>query len=101
MIEMGLIKFLDISGDLESPGIGAVGVSSSAEEYRESSEMVLEIGEEHLKSRVSSGVTALFVMGELIDDSWWFYEEYLVISMEYLLKDFSELVLSWSICVRW
>ena len=47
MIEMGL--FFDMSGDLESPGIGIVGVSSSAEEYRESSEMLLEIGEEHLK----------------------------------------------------
>ena len=72
MIEMVRLKFLDISGDLESPGIGAVGVSSSAEEYRESSEIVLEIGEEHLKSSVASGETTLFVMGELMEDFWWF-----------------------------
>ena len=67
-----MIKFPDISGDLETPGIGAVGVSYSGEEYRESSEIVLEVGEEHLKSSVASGETTLFLMGELREDFWWF-----------------------------
>ena len=86
---MGLIVFLDISGDLESQGIGVVGVSSSAEEYRESSEIVLEIGEEDIKVIIRVGETDLFGFTE---GSWWFCDECLVLSLEFLLKDCSELV---------
>ena len=86
---MGLIVFLDMSGDLESPGIGVVGVSSSAEEYRESSEMLLEIGEEDIKVIIRVGETDLFGFTE---GSWWFCDECLVLSQEFLLKDCSELV---------
>ena len=91
MIELGLIIFLDMSGALESPGIGIVCVSSSADEYRESSEILLEIGEEHLKVIIRVGETDLFGFTE---DSWWFCDEYLLLSLEFLLKDCAELVLS-------
>ena len=89
MIEMGLIIFLDLSGDLKSPGIGIVCVSSSADEYTESSEMLLEIGEEDIKVIIRVGETDLF---GFIEDSWWFCNEYLLLSLEFLLKDCAELV---------
>ena len=101
MTEIGLIMLLDVPGDLESPGIRIVGVSSSAEEYIESSEILLDIGEELLNSSVAGGETTLLEMGELTEDSLCFWEEYFVLSIEFLLKEFCELVLSWLNCMTW
>ena len=91
MIEMGLIIFLDMSGDLGFPGIGIVCVSSSGDECRESSEILLEIGEEDIKVIIRVGETDLFGFTE---DSWWVCDECLLLSLEFLLKDLAELVLS-------